>query len=637
MDSPFRPIVTGWIEKIRHGMDFKKKKFQDDADEAMSFFNGPYDFMYGLKERGSGRGFVYTGPEDMPQPQFCMTVNKVAEMVQIFGPVLYHKNPVRQVNPRKAPMIPPEVLANPMMADAQQVQMMLEQLLFQQNKTDEARARLLEHYLNYTPTATNLKEHARAAIDEAIIKGMGVLWTEPFQPAGAQFKITANVYDTVDNLVMDPDAETIETATWIARRCVHPVWRVEEEYQLQPGTLKGSLESFGQQAAVASDQDGDYRRKQGQTNDLVVYWKVWSKLGIGGRLKGVNPIYRQELDRFGKFTYLVICEECNYPLNLPPHLAEGMPDEEVSARIQWPTPYWADDAWPFTPFIFHKVPRCIWPMSHLKPGMGELKFINWAYSFLAGKVKTACRDIIAVAKGVDEEFINTILNGRDYELLKIEKAHGTISEVVQFLQHPQFQRDIYNVIQAVEQNFEKRVGLTELAYGMSAAQYRSASEAQVKADQLRVRPDDMAEKVEEAMTQVARREAFCARWHLATPDLAPVMGAIGAQWWEQFVMTSDPSTIIHSLEYRIEAGSTRKPNKDRDIANLNEAVQTMFQPLFQVATMTGNFSPVNALLSDWAKARDLDPERYLIPPMPPPPPPPPAEEEAPGPKGAVAA
>ena len=43
MDHPLRALCTSWLEKIRLAAEFKKKKFQEDADEAMQFYNGPHD------------------------------------------------------------------------------------------------------------------------------------------------------------------------------------------------------------------------------------------------------------------------------------------------------------------------------------------------------------------------------------------------------------------------------------------------------------------------------------------------------------------------------------------------------------------------------------------------------------------
>lgn len=619
MENPFRQLKAQWLEKITLAIDYKRKHFDDDAKECMRFFNGPYDFMYGLKYRTGSSGFVFAGDDDMPRPSFCMTVNKVAEMVEIFGPVLYHRNPIRQVNPRKVPQIPIEIFGNPDDPYVQQTYMPIFQQVEQERHVDKARAGLLEFYLNYTPTALDLKSNSRNAIDEAIIKGLGTLWHEVYQPVGSDVKMVGSFFDTVDNLVIDPDLESLEGAKWIARRCVHPVWEVERMYGMRPGSLKGSLESNSQQATVNVDQDGDYRRKQGVTNDLVVYWKIYSKMGLGNRLMGARAKLEEapDFESFGDWVFLAVCDTCEHPLNIPPQIWQDQ--NAIQQAIQWETPFWADDSWPFTPLAFHWVPREVYPMSHLKPGMGELKFINWAYSFLAGKIRSASRDFIAVMKAAGEEIKNTILKGTDYELIEIEKAHGTINEVVQFLQHPPFHSDIWTVIQAVETNFEKRVGLTELMYGESASQLRSASEAQLKGNQLQIRPDDMANKVEDAMSEAAKKEAFMARWHLDPQDVAPLMGQIGAHFWGQLVAPADLSQIIHQLEYRIEAGSARKPNKDRDAANMNQAMQNILPILQGWAQATGDVSTINALLHDWAKSIDLDETKYLIKPPPPPP------------------
>jgi hypothetical protein len=96
-------------------------------------------------------------------------------------------------------------------------------------------------------------------------------------------------------------------------------------------------------------------------------------------------------------------------------------------------------------------------------------------------------------------------------------------------------------------------------------------------------------------------------------------------------MATDPEEIIHQLEYRIEAGSARKPNKERDAANMQQAMQTPVRPLWQYATLTGDVGPVNKPVGDWAKSIDLDPTGYAL--KPPPPPQPVGPPQGPPPQG----
>lgn len=617
-------MCGAWGAKIKLAWD-AKKQFREDAEEAMRFLDGPYDWLYGIRPGQKSSGMTVTGDDDAPRPKFAVTINKTSELVQLFGPALYHKNPVRQVNPRTPPEIPEELWLLAGDPQAAQMQMMMaKQQEMQRAAVDRVRAVLLEKYLNYTPEALDLKVECRWAIDEGLIKGMALLWTEVYQPAGAPFKMIGSFWDTVDNLVIDPDAECVRDAKWVARRCVHPYWEVEQEYGLPKDSLKGkaTLESVEATASVtAGGVEGDYNRRTGQTNDLIVYWKVYSKMGVGDRLKGV----RQDLAEFqqlGNYVYLVICESVQWPLNLPPEVSASGNLEEIQRRLQWPTPFWADDAWPFSELAFHPVPRRVWPINHLKPAIGELTFLNWAYSFLAGKVRTASRDFIAVAKSAAAEIKSQIQTGQDYTFVEVEAIHDSVDKVVKFLQHPGFNPEIYTVIQGIEANFEKRTGLTELAYGMSARQMRSAEEASIKSDAIAVRPDDMANKVEDWMSAAARKEAFACRWHLTGDDVRPVLGDVGAQLWNQFVMPSDPAEIIHGLEYRIEAGSVKKPNRASKIADMGQILQNMGPVLQSYAMATGDMGPLNNLFEDVAKANDVDPSRYLLSPPPPPPPPP---------------
>lgn len=653
--NPLRPICSAWIEKIRQAEEVKRKRFGVDAAEGMLFFAGPYKFLY--EPRREHRHLVPPDGANFPKPSFEMTLNKAAELVQLFGPALYHRNPVRQVNPRSWPSLDLNDFTAAVLGQGQQnpqlaqQQMQQAQFLYQQatlatekgRALDDARANILSAYLNYTPDALDLKTESRWAIDEALIKGMGCLWTEVYQPAGAPYKMVGSFFDSVDNLLIDPDATSLRDAKWVARRCTHPVWEVERKYNLPPGSLKGTRESLNNFAAVSSDPVGDYFRRIGQTNDLLTYWKVYSKMGMGARLKGqpnTNNLeaMRPTLDQFGDFCLIVVAEGTEYPLNVPPQ-AQSLAPEQAIPLVQWETPFWADDAWPFTPLYFHTIPGDPWPLSHLAPGMGELKFLNWIYSFVASKIAVTSRDFIAVKKALGDEIEQAIVSGKDLELIKIEHEHGTITDVIQFLQHPQFNGDIWTVAQAIGEQFDRRVGLSELMYGQSAHQFRSAEEANLKGSQMNIRPDDMANKVEDAMGAVAKCEALAARWHLQPQDVAPVLGPVGGWVWGQFLQAADVSQIVHGLEYRIEAGSAKKPNRDRDAANMQQVIQTVFPSMIQVGMASGNFDAANAILRQWGKTMDLDVDRLgIVFPsfQPPPPQPAPPGNGAPQPQGAPA-
>ncbi len=659
-DSASDKIMSGlcsiWLAKINKASEHKKKMFQDDADEAMMFYRPPegnYNFVYkGTMTSKTGVGI------DVEEPTFKMTLNKVSELVEIFGPILYAKNPVRQVNPRVPVDLGSEVMGDPavmsalmppgvdpaMTSDPAFTQM-LGQAIMQQEasraKMDGLKSTLVAAYLNFTPNEFRLKDESEKAIDEALIKGRGCMWTELVTPPGSQAKYVNSVYDSVDFLFIDPDAEALQDAWWIARKCV-----------LKPGSLKdkGSFESYNRQSEVDVSHERQYDRQRGLTNDLMTYYQIYSRMGAGGRLSGSErdvekaDLVPGDMGNFSKiidplagdYVYLAIAPGVDFPLNLPPEVQDAPLNgtnpndpglQQLKQRLAWPVPYWADGTWPVSELDFHPVPRSPWPMSHIKPAMGELRFLCWAYSFVAGKIRSTLRDIVAVLKEMSAEFKITVLEGADLSLVELDPQNRSISECIQVMQFPQMNADIWKIIEAVENNFEKRVGLNEVFYGKSQRQDRSATESNLKAQSQNIRPDDMAERVESWQTAVARKEAAAARMLLSPADVAPALGPLAAQLWGQFVSSNDLS-VFRELEYRIESGSTRKPNKDRDVDNANQAMPILLPILNQFASGTGQVGPLNALITFWAKAHDLDPTPFMLPA--PPPPPPPGSVPAPG-------
>jgi hypothetical protein len=661
-DNPLRPIAETWLKKIEAARK-AKSVFDADAREATLFFDG----------HGSGSWFFTgsspnRGPSLMsrptPAPAFRMTMNRVFEAVKLLGAVIYNRNPVRTVTPRKYPVIPPQMVG--VDPNAYQVDPMtgqpipdpsVQQYIETSNAVGDADSRkgviaeLLSTYLNYTPVELDLKTHSRLVVDEGIIKGMGLWWTEatefPNVPPAEPTLVVGSFADSVDNLFLDPDAQTIEEIQWCAKKCVLPVDQVARMFGLTREDLKGHLESY-ESTSRESDRGFRTQRRIGKTNDLCTFFKVWSKCGFGDRLKGTKKEDRGVFDPLGDYCYLVVAPGVDFPLNVPPAAMQEQPDQDglpgnLRARASWPIPLWSmPNGWPFTPLAFHRKPNTLWPLSHIKPGVGELRFLNWAISFLATRIAVSCETLIGVSKSADQDIKDQILapSENGFKIIEISESMGkSVNDIVSVFQQPGVTRDMWDIVAAVAEMFDKRVGLTELTYGISRQQMRSATEANVKGQAVSVRPDDMANALEDAMSVIARKEAIAARWLLQAKDVAPVLGPLGAQAWDMHLSSNtgvDVGVIGREFDYRIESGSARKPNKDTRIDQMQQAVQTLGPILSSLATGMGNVEPFNRLMSDWANSLDLDASGYMLPPPPPPPPmlppngPPPPEGDAPG-------
>jgi hypothetical protein len=631
-EDVLKGIAQSWLKKVELGLKHKRP-FTDDAREAMDFFDGPHNWFW--KEEYARSEYGYN--RSISPPGFRMQLNRVFEAVKLFASVIYHRNPVRQVTPKKFPEIPPEALGiDPNNPEVMQQYAAAMQETALRDSVRQTVSSLLSAYLNYTPNELDLKTHSRRVVDEAIIKGAGVWWTELVSDPGTGGSFVGSFADSIDNLVLDPDATEIEDITWCARRCIHPIDVVAKQYGLDVEELRGNLE--GKAGFRSEDSYGpvrtldEYRspsRRVGKTNDLMTYWKVWSKTGFGDRLKDAPKDQRGVFDAIGDNAYIVVADGVSYPLNVPPQLLSEQVDPETGVpqsmfrAVQWPIPFWAEsNGWPFTMLSFHRKPNYVWPISHIKPGVPELRFLCWAFSFLAQRVAVSCETLIGVSKAADQDIKDQILSQSQggFKIVELSEILGrSVSDVISVFSLPNATQEIWAVINATTEMLEKRLGLTELVYGLSNKQMRSATEASVRSEQISIRPDDMAECVENAMTQIARKEAIAARWFLKPEDVAPIVGPIGAAAWAQHVSAMDPTQVAKEFDYRIESGSARKPNKSTRQEQMQAALQNL-GPVLSGLIGAGVVEPFNALIRDWADSMDLDATPYMVPAPPPPPP-----------------
>lgn len=642
-----RTLAQTWVKKLNAAVQYKKS-FSEDAKEAAQFFDGEHNWMWKDSYARGEKGYN----SSIAAPNFRIQVNKVFELVDIFGAVMYHRNPVRTVTVTDHPDVPPEAVGitigpdfNPAMLTPEQTQVLqMAQQEGERKKVRDAAALLLDKYLNWTPNELDLKKQGQKWVREALIKGMGVMWTEMVQletsgdGSRPPIRMVGSFYDTVDNFLMDPDWDNMDDILWCARKCVHPIEQVAEEYGIPEEELRKHHQGGRE---VKLGREPKKKDKIEATNELITYYKIWSKTGLGDRFKNVPKQYRGMFDQLGKYCYLVICEGIEYPLNIPPSVLDALAPEQESplpddliARASWPIPFYCDpQGWPFTPLWFHWKPGYAYPISHIRPAIGELRLLNWAMSFAATRIATSCETMIAVQKAADQSIKDQILAPSEggFKVIEMSELLGRgIGDIMSVFQLPQVTGDLWQIIGAIGEQFAKRTGLSELVYGYTGASLRSASEAQIKQENVSIRPDNMANQLEDAMSLLARREALAVRWLLEPDDVTPVLGPVGAIAWANVVMKQDMVDLTRDFIFRVEAGSARKPNKATRVEQMQMSVQTLGPILSQLAG-AGIVDPYNALMRDWANSLDIDAEPYMIPPPPPPAAPPsspPSDEQA---------
>lgn len=623
---PLYHLCQQWLSKLRIARKVKQECFGKYADEGQQFYDSVHDFMWSKGYAESPTGFLdKDGGATMPK--FRMSLNKIFDAVAMFGPALYHQNPNILVAPRLGVDVSPIALGydpnNPnaaLMWQAEQQQEMM------RREIQSSCASVKTSYLNWLQGETDKKAQARPAITESIVRGLGLLRTEMYQPPFSHIKYPRSTYLSEKDFLVDPDAVYWEDVQWMAFRKVSPVNKVEIKFGHAPGSLKGHLESGNNQAELETDAGRENRRlrQEGQSFDLIEYWEIFSKNGFGDKLHVAKSQEKtaQDFSQFGDFCYLAVAQGVPFPLNFPPEAA-GEDFDGQFKRIVWPIPFWYDAAgqggWPVSRLYFYDAPQAVWPVPYVKPVIALVRFVNWCMSFLADKTAASCTTYVAIAKSASENIQNQILNNKGpYTVIELSEIMGkNINEVVSFLNPPDFKLDIWKMVSEAIELIDKGTGLTELAYGLSGVSMRSATEANVKDQNISVRPDDMAQKTEDWLTTSAVREIQAARWFCGPEDVAGAVGPMGARVWQYLLENTDVESVVRDYDYTVEAGSAKKPNKAQKIAQMNELSQTI-GPALQAFALQGITGPWNAWTQDLMKAHDIDGSRYEIPEFTPP-------------------
>lgn len=593
----------------------------------MRFYDGAHNFMWDEEYAIQPGGYL---DEDSYKagglPSFRMTVNRIFEGVALFGPALFARYPTVSVQPIMPPQITPEALGLDMRDP--QAAMMYQQYMEEQQREMSVKhscSNIKAHYLDWVQRETDKKTECRKALTEAIVKGMGCLYHDLYTPSGSQLRMPRSVYLNVDDYFKDPDATCAENVEWIAIRRIEAVNRVEAKFGLPSGTIRGQWQSMGSQATELGQRDVKQNRYDGKSFDLVEYYEVFSKNGIGDKLSNERWADLPDLSDFGDFCYLAICKDVPFPLNIPSDLIHTAEFEELFLRAQWPIPFWTDEGlgggWPVSEIGFFHKPGCVWPIPLFKPVIGEMRFINWCMSFLADRVAASSTTYLGVAQAAGAEIKEKILGGMaPFTVVEIADILGkNVSDVMSFMNSPPVNTDIWRMVIEVSERIDKATGLTELMYGMSSRQIRSAREADIKDANTSIRPDDMAEMTENWLSQTVLKEMEAAAWGCGEEDVSPVLGPAGARVFVNMLDTQGFEKIVRGYSYTIEAGSSRKPNKANRLRDLNSFGQIAL-PVLQQFALQGLTDPWNNFMAEYGKALDMDASSFMIQ-LPPPQPP----------------
>lgn len=413
-------------------------------------------------------------------------MTKASQFVDVIGAYLYEQNPTRRVEVRS--WAPPE---------------------------SQPRAVQMENYLNYIPRETDLKLHFRRAIIQGCIYGKGVLWCG----WDKEKSIATAIFDTVQNLLVDPDCRFREECNWKARIRRKPRWWLEKQYPEAKETIKLAQPSGKRRR---SDTGTDY------TTDTITFYEIYCRIGLHNYENGTDLLTEgDDGEMVGDDTPMKYCMTEEGKL-----LHEG----------PWEVPLFRKQLWPCVEIDFRENPGHYWPKSPIEPGLSQLQNMNWLYRHMMARVRQAARGFIALVSqngtGLNGEDLDKLLDITPtpdgvFDVLRVNAtgmAEG--AKVAEIIQQIKLDSNLPEFLQAIafeEEEFAKATGLYGILFqGQGDTQMRSAAEVQFREKTSRSRIEDMQKTVETASDELATIQALYARFLSTDEDLAQILGPEGA-------------------------------------------------------------------------------------------------------------
>lgn len=602
--------VSFWKGRIEAART-AKAPFNKIAETCYSFYKKSSGFMWEPE-------FKKKYLDRVERPKFTVTIQKAFELVALFGPYLFWKYPHRKVTSRKSMEFPPELFMNPANPMWEVEYGAMQQLQQQEDLFSKYRSMLMETYLNYSQREQpgGLARDAQFAIHDALIKGRGCLWVEKYSFPGDSRVLTGAFYDSVDNLLIDPDCKDpgLKTAKYIIRKHISTYWDLERRFNLPKDSLKNSGGASSHEANVSNIQarKGQTRGKQGTANDLIVWYEVFSKMGIGTKDSSFESValHDEFEDEIGDFVYVCIAENVDHPLNLTP---DGLLEdaEEVLDMVSWPCPCYSDHRWPVGFLDFYPDPDGCWPIAPLGPALGELIAMNIILSSFLENAYENRKQIIAVMEHAKDSVTSALKGTETPAIVTIrEDIHKSITDCISFMNRPEMNNDPLKAMDYLSQSFDKRTGLSEFMYAMSSTQSRSATDIRSKEEKSSIRPEKMSNDVADWISEVSQIEKFMAALYVRGEDIESLIGPMGAILWDRLISSEPVDAVAREMTASVFASDIRKPNKARDSENIGTAATWMLPVYQQYATITGDSNPINGFIRSLGDAIEMPIEQW---------------------------
>lgn len=598
------PIVTQWVSRIESAKR-SKARFDTIAKLCRQFYGSSAKAMW---EEDFRKEFFPT----LQQPTFKVNLNKAFELIAQIGPSLFWKNPERKVQSYRKP----DQIAIAQLMGVQEPEM-LQQIQMQQamdEGVNEIRNSLASIYLDYAQNEQPviLKHEAEQCINDLLLTGLGLMWTQSYTRPGSGEMLTKNCFGSVDDLQIDPDSKKPDwsDARWISRNHYEPVWMVERRFGYPPGYLTGRGTRVSAEFTVSREQKVDHDRYC----DMMDWTEIWSRGGIGARIGGVDAQRSQFLDQLvGDNVYLCVTPGVPHPLNIPPGMLSEGSLEAVKEAVRWRTSgfgavheMWKDNKWPVAPLKSYTVSGSPWPLAPLASGLGYLICMNVIMVSKLTQAWDRRRDIFGVAADMRDTLMSALKSDESPAIIPIAHSVGRpINELIQRYERGDSNDDLLQWMEYLGSEFAKNTGLMDIHYGLSQTQSRVSGDVDSKNRAASIRVEKMRSDIIDWVNQFSTSELWLACQYIPGEQLIPLLGEWGAMAWEQMIKAIPFDQLIREMTCTIDSKDLIRPDNARDLDGLNMISQPMLQAAQTYALQTGDSAPLNGFIQKWTEAMDM--------------------------------
>ncbi len=481
-------VCKRWIDAGKKA----RKRFMDQGREIMRYgFSPEFNFEY---------------QNLAPNAFFKAKVGKTSEAIQLFVPMLWQESPKRLLTSR--PWVPP---------------------------WKASRRQVRSDYLNYILSENGHAAHSKRALVESICYGMGVRWTGRHPESGLIY----SPYDSVRNLLVDPNATSWDEVQGVARRRSMPKW-LAKNYIKVPGASE-IIDALPASSRRESDVDSRFEWEKADTSvECITFYEIWFKVGIHNFQGGSDLAVQDDMGVDDSPKKYFIHETGKF-----------------IGVDNWEIPFYLRNMWPCEVVGYYGAPDSIWNTSPLEPGIGYQRAMNWIVTMLMGKYRFTSKTMFAIKKqngqGLADADLDKLLIGNDIDAIQID-IKGEKKSIRDFVEQFDYSQEYIaaglTFLEAINNKYEMATGMYGIFYsGEGNAQSRSARDADMKDRNSHTRIDDMRAEVTNWEKRICKKEDFAAGFLLKREDLAPILGDQAAQAWGYLVPNgqSDPAAVAQEI------------------------------------------------------------------------------------------